>query len=611
MRRASPLALILLTALAACQPGSTPVPPSPTATYAPLPTETPPGGPLIIFWTIVDATAEGDRATYTVRINASGGAPPYAYYSDDTRLTGATFTLTQPCPPAEPAVFRLRVESADGQTDAMQGALPDRCPTPAPLADVTPTVGGAPAIANPERPPADRPALYALTFGDASETPAMSLFPAGTARVFARWRYQLIPAGETVHRRLMYAPARAEPTIARPWREEFFTWDKGADGETTHLVETDTPGAPLEPGAYTLRLSLQSEPYRFVEAAFIVLPPPVEIGSAARFGVPATTDAPQACLLWQVGPGSADLEYRLLSDPTDLPARWGAESFAPSPDGARVAYVSVFPDLGGAPTRQPHVYTWDGGADLALDLKEAVGAPAWSADGALLAVEEASGVAVFDLAGGASPLILPGASHPRFATTDGRLAFVRDRATLVIRVPGGEERALLTSAWETLGEIAWAHDGARLYYVEQGPPVRSGPGGYVNGVLWTADAASGKAERWSVNTYVSLRDLLVSPGGRYLLATDGTGAEEDCRIDERLHIFDLQAEDPMRQDRTLWDISGGGESAYLWLSDEAFLLVRQPRCSGLAAEFIRVEAASGRATWLGGLPGTAAGPACR
>ena len=598
---------------AACQPGPTPTPTPPpvTATFIPRPTETPPGGPLVIFWSIVNAVATADRATYTVRINASGGIAPYTYYHDDVKLSGATFTVEQLCPPARATTFNIRVESSDGQTDAMQGALPLACPAPAPGSLIFPTEQGVEAVAQPDRPPADRPAFYALTFGSAPDVPPTSLFAFGAPGVFARWRFQKIAPGETVRRQIRFAPARAEPGEARIWREETFAWSLGADGDASYLIETDPPGAPLEPGAYTLRLALASDPYRFVEATFVVFPAPVDLGGAARFGVEAATDASQTCLLWQIGPGSADLDYRALNNPTDLLTSWGARDFAAAPDGARIAYVSVYPGLGGGPVRQPRVFNWEDGADAPLDAEDAVSAPVWSGDGMLLAVEGTAGVTVFDATGGEPLFFLPGAAHPRFAPADQRLAYVRDGATLVIREPGGEERHIVASAWETLGEIAWANDGARLYYVEQGPQVRPGPGGYANGVLWTVDMWGSQPERWSVNTYVSLRDLRISPGGRYLLAKDGVGAIDGCGIDERLHVFDLQADDPMRQDRTLWDISGGGESDYLWLSDKAFLLVRRPLCSGLAADFVRVEAANGRAAWLGGLPGTSSGPACR
>ncbi|MCZ7544910.1 MAG: hypothetical protein M5R40_15920 [Anaerolineae bacterium] len=368
MRKALLLALIFGVALAACRPDPTPTPSPPTATYPPQATPTPLGGPLVIFWSIVDSAADGSAATYTVRINASGGTAPYTYYHGATRLDGATFTVSQPCPPDAPVTFDIRVESADGQADAMQGTLPATCPTPAPLVEATPTVAGAPAIANPDRPPAGRPAFYALTFGASADAHATLLFPAGTARVVARWRHQLIAEDETVHRRITYTPGRPEPTTARPWQEASDTWDHDPDGEATYTIESGPAGAPLEPGVYTLRLSLQSDPYRFVEGAFVVLPEAVEVGGVARFGVPASTDAPQACLLWQIGPTSADLDYRLLDDPTDLLTSWGAQGFAPSPDGARVAYVSAFLGFGGQPVRQPHVYTWDGGVDRALDL---------------------------------------------------------------------------------------------------------------------------------------------------------------------------------------------------------------------------------------------------
>jgi hypothetical protein len=209
---------------------------------------------------------------------------------------------------------------------------------------------------------------------------------------------------------------------------------------------------------------------------------------------------------------------------------------------------------------------------------------------------------------------IEGAASPCFAPGDDRLAFVRDGNTLVVRASSGDERIVTWTGWDSIGGLAWDLSGRWLYYVEQGPTEGGAGHSYVDSVLWVADlTADDDTARWSVNPYVSLRNLQVSPGGRYLLATDGTGAPGTggCTIDERLHVFDLEADDPTRQVRTLWDLSGGGQSAYIWLDDETFLLLRLPACGGLATEFISVDASTGRAVWLGGVPNTSTGPACR
>lgn len=593
----------LLLALSACNPTPTATP-LPTRSFA---TATPPGGSLVIFWSIINAEASGAAARYTVRINADGGHEPYIYYHDDQILSGASFTVSQPCPPTEPLTFTIAVESADGQRDSMEGSLPLRCPTPAPTLHAAPTTESniAPAAAG-DRPPTGRPAFYALTFSENAAKPPRYIFPAGTTEVVARWHYQHLELGETVHLTVNFTPGRPEAVRqAHLWEQQ--TYNSDSDGSTTHRLAPDAAGA-LEPGLYTLRLVMESAPYRFEEASFVVLAAPVELNHAVRLGIEAEGLSGPACLLWQIGPTSDKLTYRQLKSPNpdDLLATWQAHDFAFSPDAAEVAYI----------TGDLRLYDWTNDSYRLLDeARTAWDKPVWSPNGAMLAAPHEAGVTVYYVQGGAPPLDLAGAAHPRFAPDDDRLAFVREDG-LWVRGIDGTASEIVSPAWDSIGPAIWGPVGRRIYYVEQGPLKGNPPALYKEGVLWAVDLAGATAEpdsaRWSVNPYVNLRELSLSPGGRYLLAKDGRAVVNDpCRLDTRLHIFDLAAEDPMRQVRTLWNLGGGSTEQYIWLSEARFLLVRQPLCGGLTAEFVLVNAATGRASWLGGIPTTTNGPACR
>ena len=96
--------------------------PSPTPTETPPPSETPPPTPVpetlritnIVLVNVVRDVARPNGAVAFIRIEFSGGLPPYHYYDENIQQLGNPVQALTDCDGA--LIHTVRVESADGQT---------------------------------------------------------------------------------------------------------------------------------------------------------------------------------------------------------------------------------------------------------------------------------------------------------------------------------------------------------------------------------------------------------------------------------------------------------------------------------------------------------------
>ncbi len=154
-----------------------------------------------------------------------------------------------------------------------------------------------------------------------------------------------------------------------------------------------------------------------------------------------------------------------------------------SPDGRRIAFLS-----NRAEGWDLYVMAIDGAIDGADDqpaagetIRLTSGAtadnPAWSPDGAWIAVERNHRVEAVSADGGERAVLCEDAAQPSWSP-DGRLAFVRDR-DLYVREQDGIERLLLRDAEQP----HWSANGRVIVFARAG--------------IWTLDVESGEAVRRS------------------------------------------------------------------------------------------------------------------
>lgn len=87
--------------------------------------------PLTVNYEVVEIKRdEGDEATLTLKVIATGGGGGYRYYHDDIAQSGAIFKVPGRC--GKPFVHTIKVTAANGQSVALPYHVNGHCPTPTP-----------------------------------------------------------------------------------------------------------------------------------------------------------------------------------------------------------------------------------------------------------------------------------------------------------------------------------------------------------------------------------------------------------------------------------------------------------------------------------------------